>query len=794
MVERSEALLAPLRGLVEGGEDWLIHRVLGYAKEHGYAMYSSTLVEAWRSSVCGLSKAILHALDRHQSAPELDAALKYREDSVARFGVEEARAHCTRGIPVALFLGLLKYYRQSYQDLVESADLPIGSERACRRFVDRVFDRVELGLCSEWSGLAETEKIREIQECNVAITREKLKYLTIFESLRDPVIFLDPHGRIENMNNAACHVFGVGTSPGVVYYGNRDLGPLAKRMGDLLRAAGSESDVECTLETRRGSRRFDVKLRAMLDISERFLGTVVILTDVTDYQRAREEAERANRAKSAFLATMSHEIRTPLNGILGMAQLLQATEPSARQRGYIDAISTSGEALLAILNDVLDYSKIEAGRLEFEAIDFHLDDLLETMRSLTQHQAVRKGVALRLERAPRVPQRLRGDPAKLSQVLLNLIGNAVKFTERGEVVMRVSAERSAPAGRVRLRFAVTDTGIGIEPEARKRLFEAFAQGDTSISRRYGGTGLGLAICKRIVDAMGGTIGAESSLGEGSTFWFVINLDRGSRPAGLPPTAAADGPPVRPLSVLAAEDNEVNAIVLAGLLELGGHRVTVARDGVQAVELAATRDFDLVLMDLRMPGLDGLEATRRIRALPDPRRAGVPIVAITANSQRTRLGDCFAAGMDGFLGKPFRREDLDKALRAALADRPSPPARRAPGAMDESVLAEHAELLGHERLARIVEAFRTSSAALLAELRAAAATGNWGAVADRAHALKSASGNVGLTAFAELAKRTEQAADAASAAELDAAYPAALAALDAAYQRLCGDQVTASTNT
>ncbi|WP_448189445.1 ATP-binding protein [Azospirillum sp. sgz301742] len=794
MVERPEVLLAPLRELVEGGEDWLIHRVLGYAKEHGYAMYSSTLVEAWRSSVVGLSTAILHALDLHDSPPDLNAALKYGEDSVARFGVDEARAHGARGIPITLFLGLLKYYRQSYQDLVETAGLPLAGERVCRRFVDRVFDRVELGLCSQWSGLADTDKIREIQEHNVAITREKLKYLTIFESVRDPVIFLDPHGRIENMNNAACDVFGVGTSPGMVYYGSRSLGPVAERMGELLRAAGDKSDVECTLETRLGPRRFDAKLRAMLDISERFLGTVVILTDVTDYQRAREQAERANRAKSAFLATMSHEIRTPLNGILGMAQLLKATEPSPQQHGYIDAISTSGEALLAILNDVLDYSKIEAGRLEFEAIDFHLDDLLETMRSLTQHQAVRKGITLRLERAPRVPQRLRGDPAKLSQVLLNLIGNAVKFTERGEVVLRVSAERGAPASRARLRFAVTDTGIGIDAEARKRLFEAFAQGDTSISRRYGGTGLGLAICKRIVDAVGGSIGAESTPGEGSTFWFVIELDRGARAARLPLPAVDGGAPLPPLSVLAAEDNAVNATVLSGLLELGGHRVTLADDGLRAVELAAAHDFDLVLMDLRMPGLDGLEATRRIRALADPRRSRVPIVAITANSQRGKLGDCFAAGMDGFLGKPFRREDLDKALRAALAERPPPPPTRRAPVLDAAVLEEHAQLLGRERLERIVEAFRTSSTALLAELRAAAGAGDWTVVADRAHALKSASYNVGLTAFAELAKRAENAADTESASALDAAYPAALEALDAAWRRLSGDQVTASTNT
>ncbi|WP_431856951.1 ATP-binding protein [Azospirillum sp.] len=789
MAKQAEDLLAPLRPLVEGREDWLIERVLGYAKEHGYAMYSSTLVEAWRASIRGLSQALVHALEVHARPPVLNAGLDFHRDSVARFGVEEARAHRARGIPITLFLGLLKYYRQSYQDLVEEAGLPLATERVCRRFIDRVFDRVELGLCSEWDGLAETEKIREIQEHNVAITREKLKYLTIFESLRDPVIFLDPSGRIENMNNAACSVFDVGSEPGVLYYGHGLIGPVAERMGELLREAGNDSDVECTLDTRRGPRRFDAKLRPMLDISERFLGTVVILTDVTDYQRAREQAERANRAKSAFLATMSHEIRTPLNGILGMAQLLQATEPSARQRSCIDAISTSGEALLAILNDVLDYSKIEAGRLELEAIDFRLDELLETMRSLTQHQAARKGIVLRVERAPRVPQRLRGDPAKLSQVLLNLIGNAIKFTERGEVGLRVSTQAGAPPGRVRLRFAVTDTGIGIPPDARARLFEAFAQSDTSISRRYGGTGLGLAICKRIVDAIGGRIGVDSAPGEGSTFWVVVDLDRAARAVPTPVQDVADETRMPPLSVLAAEDNEVNAVVLTGLLELDGHRVTLAADGLTAVDLAAAHDFDLVLMDLRMPGLDGLEAARRIRALDDPRRAAVPIVAITANSQRAKLDACFAAGMDGFLGKPFRREDLRKALRDVLAERQPGSA----AALDPAVLAEHAALLGCERLARIVDAFRTSSAALLADLRAAAAAGAWATAAERAHALKSASGNVGLTAFAALAKRAERATDAASAAALDAAYPGALAALDAEYRRVCA-QATASTNT
>ncbi|HEY0328019.1 MAG TPA: ATP-binding protein [Rhodopseudomonas sp.] len=475
-------------------------------------------------------------------------------------------------------------------------------------------------------------------------------------------------------------------------------------------------------------------------------------------EKAQEvEIERANevsRAKTDFLATMSHEIRTPLNGILGMAQLLDDSPLSAQQRQWLDAVAQSGSLLLSILNDILDLSKIEAGRMELESIAFSPEELLRTIAAAMTPQAAGKGLAF-LTDYPALPQRLIGDPAKISQVLLNLVGNAVKFTHSGEVVLSVNWQPDlARPDRGRMEFRVTDTGIGIARQAVRHVFDPFSQSDSSITRRFGGSGLGLAICKRIIDAMGGTIAVESTLGCGSVFTVVLDFVV-ARPSLRGPARTAGFDNMPQLSILLAEDNEVNAAVARAMLQKMGHTVQHAAHGLTAAALAAEHDYDVVLTDLAMPGLDGIGLAKAIRALPHATRREVPIIAITANVSAGRIEQCFAAGMTGYIEKPFRQETLRQALAdavGALEDEGLPQPYRS-----GSLLEQRCDDLGEEKTGYIIELFVSTAPSLIAEANRALQAGDARGFGDAAHRLKSAAGNVGLNHLARLAQLAERAA-------------------------------------
>ncbi len=523
---------------------------------------------------------------------------------------------------------------------------------------------------------------------------------------------------------------------------------------------------------------------------------------------AKNQAESVSRNRIDFLSAMSHDIRTPLAGVIGMLKFsLQDKSVQGRTQEYLRIGLHNGESMLAILNDILDFSKIDAGKLALEHVDFRLADLVGDAAAILQGNADAKSLLLRCELGPDLPQYVKGDPTRIRQILINLLGNAIKFTDRGEVILRVAADSTAiPAQMV---FTVTDTGPGMTAEVRERLFQKFEQADHSTTRRYGGTGLGLAICKDLVNLMGGSIDADSRPGAGARFWFTLPLEEGAAPA--PETMPkVRGRHSHQLRVLCAEDVRTNQIIIGTLLENMGHQVHIVENGVEALHALSTLDVDMVLMDGRMPLMDGEEATRLIRnggsasaRVHDPK---VPILALTANASEPDCARYLAAGMDGFLSKPVDEaklyDHIETIIARLLAEgrplRPLGGVAAQPAAEPAHARAQHAAAasgqayepihvvpltgLSRQHMDRITLAFLAEAPRKLEQGRAALADGDAAGASLAFHGLKGSAGYLSSNELHRLAHRIEEFANAGHLDQASALLPE----LEQALQRALRD--------
>jgi PAS domain S-box-containing protein len=754
-----------------------------------------------------------------------------------------------------------------------------------------------------------------------ALQRQRRYYEALFELSPTAITAIDRDHNVTSWNAAAERLFGYSREEAI----GRNIDDLVASTDDL-RSEGAQLARQANLgEVHRVTQRMrndgslvDVDLRAApIVVGGETVGMFCLYHDIRELQRARREAEAATEAKSAFLATMSHESRTPMNAVIGMTELLLGTRLEPEQRSYADVIRTSGEALLSVINDILDFSKIEAGKLDLDVHPFDLRECVESAMELVAPTASEKALDLAYLLAPEVPEALVGDAARLRQILLNLLNNAVKFTEEGEVVLTVDAEpldHGDETGLYRVRFSVRDTGIGIPAERVETLFESFTQLDASTTRRYGGTGLGLAISRRLTEAMGGKIWVESRVGESSTFHFTIDAaeapsptrpyetetvallegrrvlivddnatnrqiarayaeswgmvarDTGSsgealewvrrgdpfdaaildmqmpeldglalareirrhrdaerlplilltslgrreetddglfaahltkpiRPSQLydalldvlgevrpaPPDGEAEKAPAYAspagLQILVAEDNAVNQRLALLMLEKLGYRAEVVWNGAEALEVLERQRYDVVLMDVQMPELDGLETTRRIHERWGAERPH--IIAVTAGAMSEERERCLAAGMDDYLSKPIRIEELSAAL-AVL--RPASGGDAPPPTLEASVLAQLRMTLGSAATAEIVETFLAEGPELFAALHVAVERGDADGLRRAAHTLKSNAATFGAAALEELCRELEAIGEAGAMA----GATEVLARADAEHERVRSD--------
>lgn len=487
----------------------------------------------------------------------------------------------------------------------------------------------------------------------------------VIEDMSSILVVLDNHNHIIDINSAAKDVFDIRIKD---FVGQSFFDILGEQYSNIKKHEYTQkAEEKISIDSKEGRKCFDLRIAPLFDGRNRTAGRFFILYDITALEAAidgleesRKAAEDANKAKSHFLATMSHEIRTPLNGIIGMTELLTSVDHSDEEKGYLQIVQNCAESLLDIINDILDFSKIEAGRMELERTGFNLRSLIDGAVNSFYHQAMEKNIDFVCSIDQAIPENLEGDPLRTRQVLVNLVGNAFKFTEKGRV--EVKAEQiKCEKGQVAIRFSVTDTGIGVSEEKLSNLFKSFEQIDSSTTRKYGGTGLGLAIVKNLVGLMGGTVDVESKPDEGSRFTFIIPFKISDNIIPKENTVSEFDFSGRNISILLAEDNKVNQSLVSKLLEKEKVKVDIAENGREVLKALEKNAYDLILMDIMMPVMDGYETTKAIRTIEENTGNHVPIIALTANATEEDRNLCLKAGMDDYLTKPLRSRKLYECL-------------------------------------------------------------------------------------------------------------------------------------
>ncbi len=618
------------------------------------------------------------------------------------------------------------------------------------------------------------------------------------ESSINAIAIADPHGILTYVNPSFLRLWGYDNEQDVLGKSLINFWHIKERAAQAIQILKDNSSIgwidELTAVKKDGT-LFDAQVSGSIVSNEAGYPVCIMgsFVDITrrkqmeiELQKAKETAEAANQAKSEFLANMSHEIRTPMNAIMGLTDLTLQTELNAEQRENLHAVRDSAWHLLSIINDILDLSKIEAGKIELESVDFDLHRTLNSVVRTFIIQAQKKGVSLKLIMPEEVPRYLKGDPLRLRQILINLVGNALKFTEKGEIRVEVSVGRTnrsvsafplPPKGGTTnddylLTFSVADTGIGIPEDKHEKIFESFSQAESSTARRYGGTGLGLAICRNLAHLMGGSVWVKSEPGKGSTFFFSAPFEPGNEKNvqcdELKKREAGTENHSKKLKILLAEDNSINIMVAEKFLHQLGHTVLSVREGKEAISLLAKDHFDMILMDVEMPVMDGLEATRRIRAgEAGQMNRRIPIIAMTGHATTAFREKCENAGMNEFITKPVDFYELERIIRKNISqlsggEAVSDSADSKKFSDEQFSLLNRKDALyrfaGNENLLKKTYSFFIKGTpAMTEDLRKAITENNMKDTALHAHSFKSTCGTVGAETCQEFARQLEMAA-------------------------------------
>lgn len=688
--EEREILLARLQARLRGESVPALYETVFLCKDGSRkpVEVSASMIEYHgRPATLGILRDISERkraeMELQRKTSEIQAILSAFPDMYFRFAADGTFLDCKMGfqedffMPPEVFLG-----KHGHELLPPEAAAILGEAlqtvAATRRMVTREYALPIGGKIQYYEArfvpLHESEAIAIIR--NITDKRKATEALShahtfqqqILETAATAVFIINTNGVVTMVNDAFCALTGFAREEVLNKQWRALCGPMRSELCALLETTPAEPIRQ------RQTRIFNREGRELTALSNinpyhdeagGILGWIVSFVDVTSLEQARRAAEELARIKSEFLANMSHEIRTPLNGIIGLTGLLLDSPLAGEYRESVENIRACGETLLNLVNDVLDFSGLEAGKVLLERIAFDPREMLDSVRDMLEITTREKGLAARVYVAPQVPARLWGDPTRIRQILANLASNAVKFTSAGGYALELLVE-NVEKDRYSLCFQVKDTGIGIAPEQMHRLFHSFSQVDASTTRRFGGTGLGLVICKRLADLLGGTVEAESRLAEGSIFRFRVALE--AAPENLPgeerfvPDMHEAAAPVCSLRILLVEDNAVNRKVALRILERAGHRVDIAANGMEAVETFSLFPYDLILMDCQMPEMDGFAAARRIRAAEAPTSRHTPIIAMTAFAGEDDRKRCLAEGMDDYLFKPIHPPKLIECVR------------------------------------------------------------------------------------------------------------------------------------